>query len=307
MKNQRKTLGYKPMLAAIVIASIVATSCSKDDSLDYRTRRTGTTTTPPPTTTDPAPAAPTAPAGNLKFDISWEQSDALSARSSGSTVAYFPNSIENPGTGPKPVIVTDPTNAANKVLNITVNNNSKDGTRIRTEMTAWNLTAGLKQKSAYGFRVYIPADFKTDQNAMNFVQLHDVSPYGRIPAISFMLKAKQLDLNVAWATTPNSSRHQGDIHKFLDVTNWFGRWVNVVMEVNWFQDASGYVKLYFDGSLVYTYNGPVGYAGDAQGPYFKWGLHYPGGILPAGSTTTSQRVLYDNIRIGNGVSYADVK
>lgn len=233
---------------------------------------------------------------NYLFNLSWEQADALQSKTG---YGYQVNSWENPGTGIKPMIVDDPILPGNKVLKIGVNKNNKDGTRIRSEFTAWNLTGGMSLKSTYSMRILIPSDFKTDQNAMNFIQLHDVSPYGRIPAISFMLKAQKLDLNIAWATTPGSSRHQGDIHKFFDVPDWFGRWVTITMEVNWFQNANGFVKLYFDGAPVYTYTGPVGYAGDAQGPYFKGGLHYPGGILPAGSTDVTQRVYYDNIKIYN--------
>lgn len=303
MKSLQVVGGYRPVLTFLVLVSIVASSCTKDES-EHRRRRTGTETTAPPA----APSITLPPVLNplLRFDISWEQSDALVPRTL-SSVSYNPNSIENPGTGPRPVITPDPFNSGNKVLKITVDENNRDGDRIRSELTAWNLNAGMRQQAAYGFRFYIPTAFQTDQRAMNFIQLHSVSPFSRIPAIAFMLKQKQLDVNIAWATSLDNQTHQGDVHKFFDVTNWFGRWVNVVMIVNWYPDSNGYVSLYFDGSLAYTYNGPVGYNGDAQGPYFKWGLHYPGGELPAGSTSTSQTVYYDNIKIGNNVGYAEVQ
>lgn len=303
MKSLRLFSGYRPAFAYVVIVSLVLSSCSKDEA-EHRTRRTGTTATAPPA----APSITLPPVLNplLRFDISWEQSDALVPRTL-STVSYHPNSIENPGSGPRPSITTDPFNSGNKVLKITVDENNRDGNRIRSELTAWNLNTGMRQQASYGFRFYIPTTFKTDQQAMNFIQLHSVSPYSRIPAIAFMLKQNQLDVNIAWATSVDHATHQGDVHRFFDVTSWFGRWVSVVMIVNWYPDDNGYVKLYFDGSLAYTYNGPVGYNGDAQGPYFKWGLHYPGGILPYGSSSTSQTVYYDNIRIGNNVAYTEVQ
>lgn len=300
MKCLELNTDCKFTLMCLVIVAFIASHCSKSNALT-EPRRTGTN--PPGSTINNI----TPPNPILKFDISWEQFDALIPRFTGDTVAYYPNSVENPGTGPVPVIVTDPTDNKNHVLNVTVNNDNRDGVRIRSELTAWNLTTGMRQKAAYGFRVFIPTNFRTDQHSMNFIQLHSISPYDRIPAIAFMLKQGQLDLNIAWATLPDAARHEDDVHKLFDVTDWYGRWVSVVMLVNWFPDNDGYVKLYFGDVLVYTYEGPVGYNGDTQGPYFKWGLHYPGGELPDGSTTGSQSVLFDNIRIGNNVGYDDVR
>lgn len=205
-------------------------------------------------------------------------------------------SLETFGT--KPSVVNDPTNSSNKVLKVLVTNSSKDGDRIRNELTLWNLTEGLRQHATYGLSVYIPTTFKTDNNVMNFIQFHNAGKPGMIPNISFGLKGKELDLNIAWMVNATASTHS-DLHKFFDVSDWFGKWVNIVMDINWFPDMNGYFKLYKDGVLLYEYKGPMGYNGDAQGAYMKVGLHFPGGVLPAGSTATSQTVYYDNIRIGN--------
>ena len=262
-----------------------------DQLVKYDTLKKSTGTVTPPAT------------GTALFNITWEQSNALTPKSG---YGYQPNSIENPVTtgGMKSVIVTDPAGGLNKVVKIGVNTGNKDGSRIRHEMTAWNLTEKLRQKANYSVWIYVPATFKTGQDVMNFLQWHDVSPstdkQGRIPNLSIGFKGKMLDINIAWQRDPAQVRHEaGDIHQPIDASSWFGRWVFVEIDCYWSPDAAGYFNFYVDKKLLYTYSGPMGYNGDVQGPYFKWGLQYPGGVLPAGSTATSQTLYFGDIIIKN--------
>lgn len=208
----------------------------------------------------------------------------------------LPNSKETFGNWPPKVV-----DAAGRtgVLQIGVNNTSHDGNRIRNELTQWPW-ATLNTHGTVSVDVYFPTGFKTDNNSNNFIQIHNAGKPGAIPNVSFMLKANmQLDLNLAWQTDPNwngSPLHK-DLHKFFDLSKWVGSWHTIKMDINWFPNSQGYFKLYFDGALVYTYNGPMGYAFDKQGPYLKWGLMYPSNSLPIGSSETSQYVLYDNLII----------
>lgn len=258
-----------------------------------------------------------APTNKLQFNLTFSEPDALNARNSTPGVtSWFPNSKENPGTTGKviPTVIADPYNSQNKVLRMGINTKNTDDGRLRNEMTAWNLTDGANQHAVYHFEVFIPNGYIFGTSSNNFIQFHDVSPFGRIPAVSFMLKKmsgiSKLDLNIAWATTPNNPGHQGDIHEYFDVTSWIGKWVKIDLDINWFQNSSGYFKMYLNGSNTpfYSYTGPIAYAGDEQGPYMKWGLHDASGVLPPGSTENSELILYDNIRIATGnVTLADVR
>lgn len=240
---------------------------------------------PPPVVNPPSGEV----VANLKFD---NPSNIFEGSS-------LPNSKETFGNWPPKVINGG---GRNGVLQVGVNNTSHDGDRIRNELTQWNLPT-QKVHATYSIDVYIPSTFKTDQNSNNFIQFHNAGRSGMIPNVSFMMKGKQLDLNIAWTTKVGASH--SDVHYFFDVSNWFGRWVTIYMDVNWFPDANGYFKLSFDGkpavsidnSFKGAYNGPMGYIDDKQGAYFKFGIHYPANVLPAGSTETSQNVLYDNLII----------
>lgn len=191
------------------------------------------------------------------------------------------------------------------VLQVGVNNTSTDGSRLRNELTQWNVPT-LNTHAVYEWAVYFPVGFKTDNNSNNFIQIHNAGKSGAIPNVSFMLKSNmQLDLNLAWQTDPkwNGSPLHNDVHYWFDLSKWIGSWHTIKMEINWFPNSQGYFKLWFDGVPAVSkdgafrgvHNGPMGYAFDTQGPYFKFGLHYPVGALPTGSTQTSQYVLYDNI------------
>lgn len=243
-----------------------------------------------PTTTPPVVQPPS---GSVVANLTFNNPNNIFEGSS------LPNSRETFGNWPPKVVNSG---GRTGVLQVGVNSTSKDGNRIRNEITQWNLPT-LKAHATYSIDVFIPANFKTDQNSNNFIQFHNAGRSGMIPNVSFMLKGKQLDLNIAWTTRVGASH--SDVHYFFDVSNWWGRWVTIYMDVNWFPDATGYFKLYFDGNPAVSTdksfngvrNGPMGYIDDTQGPYGKIGIHYPSGVLPAGSTENSQYVLYDNFII----------
>lgn len=245
-------------------------------------------TTIPPTTVPPNPEPEPNPE-NLVADMEFEDSDPFKDFTSFETF------------GPAPTVVTDPLKPNNKVMKVLINDSSRDGDRLRNEATIWNLNDGMKVRATYGIKVFLHEGFKSDDNSNNFIQFHNAGIPGLIPNISFMLKNKTLDLNLAWQTDPNKTNWD-DLHEYFNVSDWFGRWVEIGMDTNWFQDETGYFKLFLDGVKVYEYNGPMGYAGDTMGPYMKVGLHYPAGTLPAGSTQSSQYVLYDNVKVGNNDS-----
>lgn len=247
--------------------------------------------------TDPGPEPGPEPEPNpenLFANMEFEDSDPFKDFSSMETF------------GPPPTVVTDPLHPNNKVMKVLINDSSADGDRLRNEATIWNLNSGMKVRATYGVKVFLHDGFKSDDNSNNFIQFHNAGIPGMIPNISFALKNKVIDLNIAWQEDPGKT-NWNDLHEYLEVSDWFGRWVEIGMDTNWFQDETGYFKLYLDGVKIYEYNGPMGYAGDTMGPYIKVGLHYPAGKLPAGSTQSSQYVLYDNVKVGNDKSsMADV-
>lgn len=239
------------------------------------------------------PPTPIPPSGSVVANLKFENPSNIFEGNGG-----LATSTET--FGPKPIVVNEQGRSA---LKVTINSTAMDQDRLRNELTIWPHKT-LKEHGGYEITFFIPQGFKVDNNSNNFIQFHNAGRSGMIPNVSFMLKSGfQLDLNIAWTLTANASIWS-DKHFFFNVSDWVGRWVTLKLEANWFQDSSGYLKVWVDGKplsngtdFIGQYKGPMGYTGDVQGPYLKWGLMYPAKVLPAGATETSQNVLYDNITI----------
>ncbi len=51
-----------------------------------------------------------------------------------------------------------------------------------------------------------------------------------------------------------------------------GKWIKWTYHIKWSYNDNGFIKIYKDGKLFYTYNGSTGFKDD-QGPYIKFGLY----------------------------------
>jgi hypothetical protein len=74
-----------------------------------------------------------------------------------------------------------------------------------------------------------------------------------------------------------------------------------VFEINWSNASDGYVKVYIDGSLAFTFNGPnidpPPPSGSAPQPMFRCGHYqYAWGTTPS---ITNRKAYYSNARVGN--------
>jgi hypothetical protein len=87
-----------------------------------------------------------------------------------------------------------------------------------------------------------------------------------------------------------------------------GKWTDWVMHVKWSYKPDGFLKLYKNGKLVFTRNGPT-YFNISKGPYFKMGIYM--GInnpdWPDHGKVRNRTLYTDEYRMGNAnATYEDV-
>lgn len=256
----------------------------------------------------------TAPRQNLELSFTTEQSDAVTnfvidpppptnvyfqaiEKQTGYTAIERQNSIVRAGSW---------------AAKFNVNSSFPLDDRLRTETVYFSDINSLATRR-YALSVYIPVGFNTaGSDWIEFVQWHAVDDGGDPPKISCVGiyitpgGSPHYDLNIAYQ---NPAYPPGlpwiDAHHDLGaISGDIGFWVDWVFFMKWDwrengSGGSGVTTVWKDGVQVYTENGPNCYD-DANGPYYKVGLHTP-------NTGNTNSIYIDEVRVGNASStYYDV-
>ena len=150
----------------------------------------------------------------------------------------------------------------------------------------------------YSFSVYTPSDYQAVYPKQMIFQWHN-GVWG--PNAFFEYNRNKFNLNILTeehTTTYNTTLGQ--------ITR--GKWIDVVVNVNWTNKNTGYLRVYINGELVHEHNGPTmddaGYA-SGHGPHVKYGIYVSHKFRWEGPGPRPTHVLYfDEYR--RGYSYRDV-
>jgi hypothetical protein len=171
------------------------------------------------------------------------------------------------------------------------------------------LTFSTPDQTAIGWRwaavsIYLPSDFCDDNSPMSIAFNTKAAPEDYVTP--FRLDVKNGRYLVVRANIQANGAVNGEVSADLGPVDK-GVWVDWVYNRNFAMDTSGYLKLYKNGVLVFSYNGPNWVTGERRNPegYIHIGL-YKWPWLSAngegwGPTLCNNpiEVFYDEYKFGN--------
>lgn len=206
-------------------------------------------------------------------------------------------------------LARDPQNEANGVMKFTIADNPHE---FRSElMQGYGSTVPQNRAVWYSSKVLLPGDWQTGGFNNIIMQWHanvdesKIPPgtvYKDYPLLALEVVKGRYNLQVNWdsgnpAYYPGSSTggrlnlDLGEIH--------LGQWDQFVISANFTTDITGFVRVWNNGALVGSYNGPLGYTETLYAPYFVIGPYNPARIGGLDSGVTRDIVMYmDDVRMG---------
>lgn len=216
-------------------------------------------------------------------------------------------------SGNAPTITTEQKRAGKYAMK-TVLDRKKSATSYRTEVTTGgrdHVTPG--EDYWYGFSVYLPDDYVTDDTWEIVAQWHSTpDPSEKDAALNPPLSLQTDNglwmVSTIWDSKPTTDKKNYDGKKMYTLQKYAtGRWTDWVFHVKWSPKQDGLLQVWQDGKKVVDVPGPIGF-NDQVGPYFKMGIYkgWADRNAPPGTPTT--RTLYhDELRIaGPTGKYEDV-
>lgn len=254
---------------------------------------------------------------NLEAEITWEQDGSEEYEYwSGVGTAYKFQAIEDDDDFEADERNTTYARYGTHSMKLTIDKTQPTGDRFRTELVWFHVSYGSSSRRIYGWSQRLSAGFETNSHLLEGFQLHakDDNPVlypgegSKISAVGFYLIEGEYRVNLAWNNAQPTSGHAGDHWETLgDIDDDINVWVDWVFDCSFNPAGGGQVKIYKNGVLIYTYNGPLGY-NDIEGCYAKWGPHRPGEEDQwSDIVATTQVIYYDDIRVGGAAAtYEDV-
>jgi hypothetical protein len=163
----------------------------------------------------------------------------------------------------------------------------------------------------YSFDMYLP-NFAYDNRNMSLMQIKHISTYNGqkidyYPFITLGARPQNGVLKFAiirqWSNTYAAPTVQNSVIEWMD-TIVSDKYYRFAFEVNWSNAADGYIKVYMDGVLAYTFNGPnidpPPPTGSAPQPLFRIGHYqFTWSGIPTPPAVTNRKAYYRNLKVGN--------
>lgn len=151
---------------------------------------------------------------------------------------------------------------------------------VRAELRDW-YNAPLDAVTWYGFATYLPQSL-ADLRGTGIVlaQWHDQAelgdPSGKPPiAIRYLDGALLFTGAFSEVASPDPDKRYL-FHKIADIRH--GVWLDFVFRIRWSHLQDARVDAYLNRSSLFSFEGPLGYRNQIQGPYFKIGVYASGEI-----------------------------
>lgn len=198
--------------------------------------------------------------------------------------------------------------SGNYSLRVSLNSQDKNVAGGKRSELAMGAEMNPQVDRWYGFSIFIPEDYQTDDQSEIFAQWHDAAPVSliRSPPVSLHLYRGQWRIALYWGAQKFTTKLTAS-KKLIDMGAFErNKWTDFVFHIKFSYTDNGILEVWKDGKQLVNYVGPNFY-NDDNGPYFKIGLYkYPwnsGKNLPQ-----SNKVFYiDDVAIGNEkATYADV-
>ncbi len=127
----------------------------------------------------------------------------------------------------------------------------------------------------YAFSTYLPPDYPDHDYSCVLAQWHDQAelgdPSGK-PPIAHRIRDGRFYVTLAASPMASDSpEHRGVL--FETSENVKGVWHDYVYRVHWPNGGPGEIEMWLNGKQVVDYRGPLGYANQIRGPYFKFGMY----------------------------------
>ena len=131
-----------------------------------------------------------------------------------------------------------------------------------------SIKVGIGNDIWYGFSMFIAKDYPIDESrSLVCGQWHQSSRSGRPPLARYYI-ADQEELAISFRPGVLAVRK---IDNFK-----MGQWNDLVYNIKWTKDKSGYLNIWHNGKQKIRYTGPTYYPNEKMGPYFKFGLYQIG-------------------------------
>ena len=150
--------------------------------------------------------------------------------------------------------------------------------RERAELTSVAEKQSFEGQSGdgswYRIELFIPEDFTAPQHGMG-ITLFQLKVPGSHPALDLFIRGSD-DLRVKLDHAYKLSQWDHDQHPRRDpviipAAALRGRWHDVRVHAHWSEGADGFIRLYVDGELLFTYLGQNVAEGDSI--YVKFGIY----------------------------------
>lgn len=185
--------------------------------------------------------------------------------------------------------VKSPDGAAGNVLRFELNNtDALVSSSKRAELQLSPDVDTQKQKTFYGLDYWFEK-YDSDGGAESILQWHDEDD--TTPPLSIQVSGGRMNLCQSFAT--------GNLHFDMGPTT-IGKWVRIILAVDWKEDNTGSVEVWRDGvKVVSRLNVRTNSKG---GSYLKYGINKWSWASGGGSSSVIKRVFYtNNFRIGTTI------
>ncbi len=133
----------------------------------------------------------------------------------------------------------------------------------------------------YGFKIFVPPDWQSDQNEVVVMQMHNVpdiwkGEWGLAPPLELSLLNDTWVLRTARGRVPTWVDQRGGIRTDVPWSQPFerGKWSSWSFRTRWSLDGDGIVEVEKDGDLIFQRRGANCYD-NLLAPYFKFGVYTP--------------------------------
>ena len=186
----------------------------------------------------------------------------------------------------------------------------------RTELSLKGISAERGKDYWYGFSIYLPEDFVSDNIWEILAQWHGIpdedlgeSNENLNPPLSLQSTNGEWKLSSIWDSrqVTDKKNYEGKRSYKLGAYQR-GAWTDWVFHIRWSPDSKGLLQVWQNGKKVVDTAGPIGF-NDKRGPYFKLGIYkgWDDRYEPPGNVGV-RTVYHDEIRVASGpdATYADV-
>jgi hypothetical protein len=284
--NVKQALTKKGLAALLLGATVLASSCKKNDS-DLTTPSGMSDSTLTSVKSEGIMATSTSN-NSLIFNNPFEAPDCLSD-------IYLERATANSLTRSSDQARTG-TYSAKFILNKT---DAIVGGSKRTEAVLEWVTPP-KYERWYGMSMFLPNSYIADPAEEQLFQWHSQASVDLDGVSSLNSPMAMYTRNGRWEF---GMKFGGKIDLGAYEKN---AWTDWVVHVKWSHESDGLVEIWKNGKLVVQKNGRNNYH-DLKGHFFKIGIYKYGWLQGYESNTTSRTIYYDDVKIGNeNASYAAV-